>query len=108
MEANPRGGDIFGDAVVNLVTGNIESKVTLPLNGTIEMNTFVGDINLDIPVNTSADFSAMVNDGSIDVANLVLQDEVSTSDSVSGTLGGGEGMITLESEFAGDINVTGF
>jgi len=99
---------IVGDARVSLLTGNIESEVTLPLNGTIEMDTFIGDINLDIPVDTSADFSAMVTDGSIDVVNLVLQDEVSSSDSVSGTLGAGEGLITLESEFGGDINVTGF
>jgi hypothetical protein len=99
---------IVGDARVSLLTGNIESEVTLPLNGTIEMDTFIGDINLDIPVDTSADFSAMATDGSIDVVNLVLQDEVSSSDSVSGTLGSGEGLITLESEFGGDINVTGF
>ncbi len=100
--------EIVGSALVNLVNGIIESKVTLPLNGTIDLNTLNGDINLTIPVNTSAEFSAVVNIGSISVSDLVLQNEVSTSTSLSGTLGSGQGTISLESEEIGDISVSGF
>ncbi len=58
---------ILGNASVALLTGTIESDVTLPLNGTIDLRTLTGDISLVIPVNTSADFSATVSIGSINV-----------------------------------------
>ncbi len=85
--------EIVGSAFVNLVNGVIESEVTLPLNGTIDLNTVNGNINLAIPANTSAGFSAAVTIGSISVSNLVLQNEVRTSTSLSGTLGNGQGTI---------------
>ena len=99
--------NILGSAVIVLVAGTIEGEVTLPLNGVIDMTTLSGDINLDIPVNTSATFSAAVSIGNISVSNLVLQNEVVTSTSLSGTLGSGQGRITLETQF-GNISVSGF
>lgn len=99
---------IVGSALVNLTNGIIESEVTLPLNGTIDLNTVNGNINLTIPVNTSAEFSAAVTIGNISISNLVLQNEVNTSTSLSGTLGSGQGTITLETEQVGDISVSGF
>ena len=71
------------------------------------MNTVNGNITLDLPTNTSAEFSANVNSGSIVISNLVLQSEVITPTSVTGTLGNGEGEISLET-VTGDINVSGF
>lgn len=100
--------NIVGSSVVALVTGSIESSVTLPLNGTIDQKTLIGEINLSIPVNTSADFNATVFNGSINLSNLTLQNEVQTSTSLSGQLGGGQGQITLDVDEIGDINVTGF
>lgn len=72
------------------------------------MKTVSGDSNLAIPVNTSAEFSAVVNIGNISVSNLVLQNEVTTSTFRSGTLGSGQGTITLETEVLGNISVSGF
>jgi hypothetical protein len=100
--------EIFGSAVVNLTNGIIESEVTLPLNGTIDLNTVNGNINLDIPANTSAGFLATVNIGSISDSNLMFQNEVRTPTSLSGTLGNGQGTISLESEATGSISVSGF
>jgi hypothetical protein len=100
--------NILGSAVIDLVAGTIEGEVTLPLNGVIDMETVTGDIHLAIPVNTSAELSAAVFLGSISVTNLVLQNEVITSTFRSGTLGSGQGTITLEAGTVGDISVSGF
>ena len=100
--------EILGSASIDLLSGTVEGKVTLPLNGVIDMKTLTGAINLAIPVNTSAEFSATVSTGSISVSNLVLQNEVSTSKFRRGTLGSGQGKITLETEQVGDISLSGF
>ncbi|MDH3602909.1 MAG: hypothetical protein OEU26_25135 [Candidatus Tectomicrobia bacterium] len=99
--------EILGSAQVNLVNGIIDSDVTLPLDGSIDLDIVNGPINLAIPVNTSARFSATVRIGSISVSNLMLPDEISTSTSLSGTLGDGEGTIALETD-NGNIRVSGF
>jgi len=100
--------NILGSALTDLVAGQIQGEVTLPLNGAIDMKTVSGDIDLAIPVNTSAEFSAAVNIGNISVSNLVLQNEVTTATFRSGTLGSGQGTITLEIEALGNISVSGF
>ena len=100
--------DIAGSAEVSLVNGSIESEVTLPLNGTIDLRTVNGNINLSIPADTSAGFSADVTLGTISDSNLVFQSEVRTSTSLSGTLGNGQGTISLETGSTGDINISGF
>ena len=98
---------IVGSALVVLVNGTIESDITLPLDGTIDMRTMNGTIELDIPQSTSAEFSANVTNGNISVANLVLQNEVRTFTSLRGTLGNGQGTISLET-INGNIRVSGF
>jgi len=100
--------DIAGSAEVSLVNGIIDCEVTLPLNGSIDLKTVNGNINLDIPADTSAGFSADVTLGTISNSNLVFQSEVRTSASLSGTLGNGQGTITLETGSTGDIIVSGF
>ncbi len=99
--------NIHGSAVVAIANGTIESEVVLPLQGTIDLKSATGDIHLTIPVNTSATFSATTLFGSINVSsNLVFQNEIITSTSRSGTLGSGEGTISLGT--IGNINVSGF
>ena len=100
--------NIHGSALVGLANGTIDSKVVLPLQGTIDLKVATGgDIQLAIPTNTSATFSATTLFGSINISsNLVLQDVVKTSTSLSGTLGSGEGEISLGT--MGDIYVSGF
>lgn len=99
--------NIVGSTFVEIINGPIDSEVTLPLDGTIDMRTMNGTIELDIPQSTSAEFSANVTNGNISVANLVLQNEVRTSTSLRGTLGNGQGTISLET-INGNIRVSGF
>jgi hypothetical protein len=97
------------DGILELstMTGNIDSQVALPLGGTIDITVLHGDIHLDIPQNTSATLSADLIKGFIQLVNLVLQNEVRTSYSLTGTFGNGQGDIWLETE-TGNITVTGF
>ena len=98
---------IFGSTFVELINGSIDSEVTLPLDGTINMGTTNGAIELDIPQNTSAEFSANIGTGNINLINLVLLNEVSTPRSLNGTLGDGQGTIFLKT-VNGNISVSGF
>ena len=99
--------NITGSASANILNGQIQGSITLPLNGVIDMTTLNGDIGLEIPVNTSALLSASVTVGTITTQNLVLQELVSTPAFLSGTLGSGDGTIELEAKQTGNITVTG-
>jgi len=99
--------NITGSASANILNGQIQGTVTLPLNGVIDMTTLNGDIDLEIPVNTSAILSASVTVGTITAQNLVLQNVVSTPTFLSGILGNGQGTIELEAKQIGHITVTG-
>lgn len=89
-----------------MTSGTLDSEITLPVDGTIDLHTVNGNINLAIPADTSAELSAHVIFGSISVSTLLLQNETSTSDFLIGTLGDGQGTITLEAEVTGDIRVS--
>jgi len=99
--------NINGSTSANILNGQIQAAVTLPINGVIDMTTLNGDIDLEIPVNTSAVLSASVTVGTIITQNLILKNEVSTLPFLSGTLGSGQGTIKLESKQIGNITVTG-
>ena len=104
-------GDVFlsniaASAAVSLSNGSIDSTVVLPLDGEITMYTDKGNIDLNIPISTSAVFAASVINGSISAYNLEIADAIQTTHSLTGTLGNGEGMIDLGS-INGNINVLG-
>jgi DUF4097 and DUF4098 domain-containing protein YvlB len=99
--------EIFGSATVSLVNGQIQAEVTLPEGGTIALSTVNGGIGLAIPQNTSAEFSATVVNGVISLSDLILQNLVSTPNSLTGRLGAGQGTIGL-STVNGTISVSGF
>jgi hypothetical protein len=92
---------------VEAVNGAIEGDVSLPPGRTIDMDVVNGEINIDIPSSTSAEFSAEVVNGSVTVSGLPLEDMVVTAESVTGTLGAGEGEIMLR-VVNGTIRVEGF
>jgi DUF4097 and DUF4098 domain-containing protein YvlB len=98
---------ISGNVSVNLVNGHIAGNVTLPLEGTLIMSIVNGAIGLNIPETTSAEFAASVVNGNILISDLDLHDEVITNSSVSGTLGDGDGQITLNT-VNGNIAVGSF
>jgi hypothetical protein len=98
---------IFCNTQVSLVNGQIQAKMTLPTNGVIVMSTVNGGINLNIPQSTSAEFSASVATGTISISHLILMNLVSTPNSLTGTLGDGQGVISF-STTNGNISVSGF
>jgi hypothetical protein len=93
--------------VVNNVNGKIDGRVLMQSNGMVDLSLQNGSIVLDIPQNTSADFSANLVIGSISLQNLTLYNRVVTSKSLQGRLGDGQGMITLRTT-NGNIDVSGF
>jgi hypothetical protein len=99
--------EIAGNVSVNLVNGQISGNVILPLDGLLILSTVNGQIALDIPQATSSEFLATVVNGNISISALDLQNEVITNTSVRGTLGDGDGHITL-SAVNGNITVGGF
>jgi hypothetical protein len=99
--------EIHGNVFVDLINGDIESEVTLPLDGTIDMKLTNGRLELDIPQNTSAKFEAAVSTGTVSVSNLEIQNRVETSKSLTGTCGDGHGTISLNTT-NGEIIVMGF
>lgn len=80
----------------------------LPSNGEIRMSTDNGNLDLSIPTSTSAEFSATVDGiGEKSVTNLDITYSLNTQKSLIGTLGDGEGSITL-STVNGNVEVLGF
>lgn len=99
--------EILASTYVDIINGQIDGKVDLPQDGTIDLATVNGPIALDIPHNTSADFSASVSNGRIELSNLTLQGEDRTTSSVQGRLGEGRGVIMLRT-VNGDIKAEGY
>ena len=90
--------NIVGSTTVGLVNGQTDARrITLPLDGTIDLETVNSAIGLRIPRNTSARLDARVQNGTVSVSNLPLQISVQTRTSVVGTLGSGAG-----DDFLGD------
>jgi hypothetical protein len=113
VEVSNKNGDVFLSGIVGGVTadvenGGIEGTVVLPFNETIDFSVNNGGLELSIPTSSSAEFSATVDGtGKINVYDLDITDSLSTSKSLTGTLGNGEGSITL-STVNGNIEVLGF
>lgn len=99
--------DIVGFVTVSAENGSIDATATLPPGGAIMLSTVNGDIDLGIPASTSAELSALVEFGAITWDHLDLRNTVSTSRSLTGTLGDGAGLIDLDTR-NGNIHVTGF
>ena len=99
--------DVYGNLDAENVNGNIDARVTIPSNGKIRMGTVNGNLLLSIPANTAADFSATATNGGISVSNLFLHNSQITNRSTTGTLGNGDGEVTLGT-VNGAIQVTGF
>jgi DUF4097 and DUF4098 domain-containing protein YvlB len=97
---------ITGDTFADLTNGQITAYIIVPLDGTADLSIVNGNIDLEIPTNTSADLTATVVNGIITTSNLDFQNLTQTSTSLSGTLGDGRGTITL-STANGNIEITG-
>ena len=95
-----------GDVWATLTNGRVEASVRVPPGGAVRLTTINGEIVLHLPQDTSAVFSAQVGNGVITLTNLVLREEVRTSGSLRGTLGAGDGTVSLQAT-NGAIRVDG-
>jgi hypothetical protein len=84
-----------GDASISVVNGTVVGDASLPLNGQITLAIVNGGVGLEIPRETSADFSARVVNGSINTIDLTFTGLETTPTSISGILGEGEGTIDI-------------
>jgi DUF4097 and DUF4098 domain-containing protein YvlB len=98
--------DINSNATAHLVNGQISGFIILPLNGTVDMNLVNGNIDLDIPKETSAEFTADVTNGQIRVSNMDLHDIIQTPRSFKGICGEGRGDVSLRT-VNGNIGIVG-
>lgn len=87
--------------------GNIVADVILLNDCQLSMETGNGNIDLIIPNITNAALQAIVGNGRITHTGLDIQDLIVTPSSLFGTLGNGEGIITL-SLGNGNIALTGY
>ncbi len=99
--------DVFGSVTVDLVNGRVDAEVWIPEDGVIDLDVTNGDIDLDVPSSVSAELRARVTNGSVTVSGLTLIDPVTTSRSIEATLGGGRGLVDLET-VNGTIRIRGF
>lgn len=97
---------MVGGVSASLLNGRTEANVGVPAGGQVSLTTTNGEIVLHLPLSTSAAFSAQVVNGTITLTDLVLQNEVRTARSLQGTLGAGNGTVTLRTT-NGAIRVDG-
>jgi len=98
---------IEGDVEADLVNGNITCVITSAAVAKIEMAAVNGNLDLTVPRDISAAFSAELTNGAISTNNLELSNINSTRRSLSGTLGSGSGNISLNT-VNGNITANGF
>lgn len=99
--------EIVANVAAALTNGNITGGVTLPSGGTINMATVNGNITLEVPENTSAAFLATLTNGTISLSGLEFQEIERSTTRLRGTIGGGDGDITLGT-VNGNIQVSSF
>lgn len=92
--------EVEGGVSAQLVNGNIDAEVTLPLDGIVDMVVGNGNITLEIPTNTSAEVTLEIVCCGYNFDNIELQNEEISPPgvfppTVTGTLGDGRGTISL-------------
>jgi len=86
---------------IMLVNGNVVGNVYVPANieGLCAISIINGTIDLRLPIETSAQFSASLVNGSYTISDsLDLQNIIRTENSISGTLNQGDGTVDLNVE----------
>lgn len=111
VNADIRLDEVQGGVLAGLVNGNFDAEVTLPAGAAVEITAGNGDITLQIPTNTSADVFFEIVCCGYDITNLTIPDLEESPPgvfppTVTGTLGAGQGSITL-TVVNGIINMIG-
>jgi hypothetical protein len=92
--------EIEGNVSIQLVNGDVDAELTLPLDGVVDMAVADGDITLEIPTDTSAEIYFEIaccgnNFSNLDVQDLEHSPPGVWPPTVTGTLGAGQGTISL-------------
>lgn len=90
----------------NLVNGRTQATLQVPAGGVIDIEGENGDIDLHLPLGTSAALSAQVSIGSILLQDHFLQNEVRSNTMLQGTLGAGGASVKLKTT-NGSIRIDG-
>lgn len=98
--------NMYGNVDLNLTNGSINSMMAVPAHREIRFATGNGDLNMSIPVSTSARLFASVVNGTISTSHLEMETILQTPQSLTGVFGSGEGLIEL-SVVNGNINLIG-
>lgn len=99
--------NVNGNVETALVNGNISAEVILTDEEICILHAVNGTISLRIPGGTSAELNAGTTNGTIRLANLLLENANFGEHSVTGILNGGAGKIHLQT-VNGSIVITGF
>ena len=103
--------EIQASVSATVTNGDIDAEVTLPLDAVADLRVGNGDIILEIPTTTNAEFSLQITCCGWEFQNITLQnEEVSPPGvlprTVTGTLGNGRGTISLNMG-SGEVTVIG-
>jgi DUF4097 and DUF4098 domain-containing protein YvlB len=97
---------IEGDIHAEVKNGSIGCQTILLPKGVIDLRSVNGGVSLKIPETTSAQLTASVTNGNIDISNLPLHNQSCTNNCVTGQLRDGNGTICLQ-VVNGGISVSG-
>jgi hypothetical protein len=86
---------LVGDVEAALANGEIAADLAPPPGGVVDLRVVNGEIRLDVPVSVSAWLDASVVNGTISVVGLTIADGTTSTRSVRGRLGAGDGQIDL-------------
>ena len=88
--------DVVGDADATVVNGDLDVDLTLLPGGHADLGVVNGNMTLRVPASVSAMLEADAVNGIVTVTGLTISDATTTSRSVHGRLGGGDGLIQLD------------
>jgi len=99
--------DFYGSASADLTTGNLFCRAYLPPGGELDLKTVTGLMTVYLPESTSAQLTASVATGQINISDLPLQNPNISNNYISGQLNDGDGTITLQ-VITGQLSISGF
>ena len=98
--------DLRSNVRATVAAGSVDASISLPPSGRVDLRSGAGDIDLSVPVQTSASLHAIARVGAVRSVDLDLRDEDPRASVLKAVLGDGDGEIRLETA-AGDIMIKG-
>ena len=99
--------EVVGSVNVEVTNGKIKAQVETPPFGELTLKNVNGDMRVNIPETTSAEFFVQSYNGKVETHDLSISNTEKNKNSISGLLGNGEGVVDIKST-NGDIEVVGF